>query len=669
MHLRVADVSTVVCPNCGVRLQVSGESTESKKIRCPKCQARFETLPSVEPVSKSKPTAPPRRSTPRDDEVDDRARPRAKRSVYEDEDESDQDDDPRPRKKKKGRKSQKSGNLILFVSIGSVVLVAGIGLASYLLYAIYAGFQPNKGQDIAAYNANIKPVVNQAPGVNITASGVIKPTEAWTQDLAKAKKDAAEKKLNILILFDGSDWSLPCRAMQQEVLKDQHFWDFIDDKFIPVFIDFPHNEAAKKKVKNAEENERLKKEFDISSFPTLLMMDAEGLPFGVLQSYTEGTGAAGANLSINHCLAQKNTRDRQLESIAKATGAEKLTHARALFEMLELNQLVPYYSPQLKEWAGLARKYDKGNDEGHLEFFLAKEWLVRPQIEDNKEIAKRLKDLQQWEKSVTFKDQNLGAEVYSYAAIYHLRCAHIGAARDMLRKAKSFKPTDPQLLAHLHPMQQYLTEHLEGPSSGTGFLVGEGGLIMTNRHVVDGSSKLTVRFPHAEKPVPAEIVSFDADADMALIRCVPPPGAKVTPLALAGEKPVRRGEEVGIFGYPLGASKGESVKFAVGHVMALPEKVNEDMLMLDGRVNPGNSGGPLCDSTGRVIGMVTAKTMMSQKLRVESYGLALPANTLRDFLKKNNSGYKDAAATEKGKPWVEVDPIVSPAVVLISNDG
>jgi serine protease Do len=88
------------------------------------------------------------------------------------------------------------------------------------------------------------------------------------------------------------------------------------------------------------------------------------------------------------------------------------------------------------------------------------------------------------------------------------------------------------------------------------------------------------------------------------------------------------------------------------------------MYLLDCKVNPGNSGGPLCDKRGQVVGLVSAKSFSGAG--VESYGMAVPSGVVHEFLTANLPDYTPtrAAAASLGE-WDEVDRMVSPSVVMI----
>jgi S1-C subfamily serine protease len=127
-----------------------------------------------------------------------------------------------------------------------------------------------------------------------------------------------------------------------------------------------------------------------------------------------------------------------------------------------------------------------------------------------------------------------------------------------------------------------------------------------------------------------------------------------------------RGAKVAAFGFPMSDTVGSTLKLTTGIISALADESTEGMCVLDCRVNPGNSGGPLCDTRGHVVGMVTAKS--GGGFGVDSYGMALPAATLRPFLLKHlPDTAKGIIAPDKGDAmeWEEVDRRVGPSVLMI----
>jgi S1-C subfamily serine protease len=134
---------------------------------------------------------------------------------------------------------------------------------------------------------------------------------------------------------------------------------------------------------------------------------------------------------------------------------------------------------------------------------------------------------------------------------------------------------------------------------------------------------------------------------------------------VAGGAAVGRGQRVAAFGYPGGEAVGVGLKLTTGVISGVPERGTGQMLLLDVKVNPGNSGGPLCDPAGNVVGVVTAKSVGG--FGVDSYGMAVPARDVEEFLKKHVKGYRSGAVHDRALPWNEVDRLVSPSVVMILN--
>jgi serine protease Do len=159
------------------------------------------------------------------------------------------------------------------------------------------------------------------------------------------------------------------------------------------------------------------------------------------------------------------------------------------------------------------------------------------------------------------------------------------------------------------------------------------------------------------------VVVTDPEHDIALIHLTQQPTSPLKALPVANDT-LSRGVEVAVFGFPLGDELGGGVKLTKGIVTALPDKARENMYLLDVNVNHGNSGGPLCDRYGRVVGLISARTIGGED--AGSYGMALPTPTVFDFIKPKLPAL--VAGEKKGPKlddWSEVDKVVSPSVVMI----
>jgi serine protease Do len=202
-------------------------------------------------------------------------------------------------------------------------------------------------------------------------------------------------------------------------------------------------------------------------------------------------------------------------------------------------------------------------------------------------------------------------------------------------------------------------------SSGTGFVVHPEGYILTNHHVIEGPGDTMVRLANTgDNPIPTEVVVSDAERDIALLRMALPGGLQFQSLEITAQE-VGRGSRVAAFGYPLGDALGSRLKLTTGVVSALPDSSNENMLLLDCTVNPGNSGGPLCNGRGDVVGMVTAKSITGYG--VDSYGMAIPAPQLLQFLRRHLPAYAAQPSRQYATEldWEAVDRRVSPAVLMV----
>jgi len=109
----------------------------------------------------------------------------------------------------------------------------------------------------------------------------------WVMDFDKAKETARSEGKDLLINFTGSDWCGWCKRLDGEVFSKQIFHERTGSQFVYVFLDFPSGEEAQNKVIDPELNNKLREEFDVQGFPTIMLTDANGRPYG-RTGYQEG---------------------------------------------------------------------------------------------------------------------------------------------------------------------------------------------------------------------------------------------------------------------------------------------------------------------------------------------------------------------------------------------
>jgi S1-C subfamily serine protease len=161
-------------------------------------------------------------------------------------------------------------------------------------------------------------------------------------------------------------------------------------------------------------------------------------------------------------------------------------------------------------------------------------------------------------------------------------------------------------------------EHRRG--QGSGVVLAQDGFVLTNAHVAAGGGPLRVRLSGA-RVVRGELVGADERTDLAVVRAE---AAELPALPLAGRR-LRVGEVVVAIGNPLGFERSVSlgVVSALHRNLAAPRgEILEGLVQTDAAVNPGNSGGPLLDAGGAVVGVTTAMLPWARGI-----GFAVPATT------------------------------------------
>jgi serine protease Do len=185
----------------------------------------------------------------------------------------------------------------------------------------------------------------------------------------------------------------------------------------------------------------------------------------------------------------------------------------------------------------------------------------------------------------------------------------------------------PGGIAAVHPFAPPGDGVMRG--AGSGFVISADGFIVTNHHVVEGATRVTVHMSDGEKTYQARVVGRDPETDIALLKV--DGGSGMTVLRLGDSAVVRPGDWAIAVGNPLQFANSVTVGVVSAHGRALglseATAAFEDFMQTDAAINPGNSGGPLLNARGEVIGINTAVRAAAQNI-----GFATPVNTLKRIL-------------------------------------
>src|SRR3954468_19125901 len=168
--------------------------------------------------------------------------------------------------------------------------------------------------------------------------------------------------------------------------------------------------------------------------------------------------------------------------------------------------------------------------------------------------------------------------------------------------------------------------------AGSGSVLDKQGHILTNYHVVEDANKVWVTLPGGKDPFEGEIVGEDPDNDIAILKINAPP-EELFPVPIGASENLRVGQRVYTLGNPFGLEGTLTTGIISNLNRTLPSRTGHEMksiIQTDASMNPGNSGGPLLDTGGRMIGMnvaIATKTGQSAGL-----GFAIPVNRIRQIV-------------------------------------
>ena len=215
-----------------------------------------------------------------------------------------------------------------------------------------------------------------------------------------------------------------------------------------------------------------------------------------------------------------------------------------------------------------------------------------------------------------------------------------------------------------------------GAAAGSGFVITEDGYILTNYHVIDGANSIKVTFDNG-KEYTATYVGGEEKNDIAVIKV---DATGLTPVVIGKSSDMLVGEQVTTIGNPLGEltfSESTGIISALDRSITMSDGRQMNMIQTDCAINSGNSGGPLFNSHGEVIGIVSAKYSSgsnSSSASVEGLGFAIPmddvANMVSDLVKNGYVTGKpimgisvadvDESVTSYGVPQGAVIRVVTP---------
>ncbi|HEX4926942.1 MAG TPA: trypsin-like peptidase domain-containing protein [Burkholderiales bacterium] len=194
------------------------------------------------------------------------------------------------------------------------------------------------------------------------------------------------------------------------------------------------------------------------------------------------------------------------------------------------------------------------------------------------------------------------------------------------------KPTSADAYEKIRPSVVGVTSRFDDaeegaePAKGTGVIMVESGIILTNLHVVAGAKHIEVSFADGLVS-PAEVIGTRPEHDLAVLQAKQLPD-DIVPATMRSTAGLRPGEAVVAVGYPFGIGPSASAGVISGlrrdYVSPEGKRVLTNLIQFDAAVNPGNSGGPLVTNEGEVIGIVTGLLNPTEQRVFIGIGFAVP---------------------------------------------
>ena len=178
--------------------------------------------------------------------------------------------------------------------------------------------------------------------------------------------------------------------------------------------------------------------------------------------------------------------------------------------------------------------------------------------------------------------------------------------------------------------QGYFMQTQEVEGIGSGFIINEEGYILTNYHVVKGAQEISVTLSN-DVTTTAQVVNYDENQDVAMIKITDESVEIPATVELGDSDALQPGEEVIAIGTPLSTELSSTVTkgiiSATSRSVAVESGVTMNLIQTDAAINAGNSGGPLVNTKGEVVGINSSKISGEA---VEGIGFSIPINDIKD---------------------------------------
>ena len=179
--------------------------------------------------------------------------------------------------------------------------------------------------------------------------------DGWIADFDEAVKLAKAENKDLFVDFTGSDWCGWCIRLDEEVFSHEEFLDGVKDRFVLVALDYPRSDEAKAKVPNPDRNKELQNKYEIRGFPTVLLMNSDGLVYGQT-GYREG-GPVDYVEHLNELVTNGRPALEKVEGLMKRwDAAEGAAQDAMLGEVLDLLESLPEGSPFTSQLIAPARR-------------------------------------------------------------------------------------------------------------------------------------------------------------------------------------------------------------------------------------------------------------------------------------------------------------------------